>query len=327
MEAFNVEDQAAIIARSTQLSEQHRAYLAKHPALTELMHDFLTNVLVNKPDDCYQFCQEYFAGFLGGDGVGDLKEGWGYDKCRPLIIVGPSGCGKRWLAQKIVSMHKDKFGVVIGHTTRPPRAGEADKVDFIFTDRDAMDIGKEGGEFLNINDFEGQMYGTMRDRLYGIVAIGRVPIITCTPEAGLEIRKKCSDLLPVTLLLKPSGDALEKRLKALSLKGALAAEFIEPRKQAQEQLNAMIKQRPGLFDVEFTTEYTPADPLQVADVVVDNIAKWALAQDWHAQVDRDKAKAALKIQGQARRRTDSRRVHALKQQKNAKVAPPAVTQA
>jgi hypothetical protein len=32
-------------------------YLAKHPALTELMHDFLTNVLVNKPDDCYQFCQ------------------------------------------------------------------------------------------------------------------------------------------------------------------------------------------------------------------------------------------------------------------------------
>jgi hypothetical protein len=57
MEAFNIEDQAAIIARSTQLSEQHRAYLAKHPALTELMHDFLTNVLVNKPDDCYQFCQ------------------------------------------------------------------------------------------------------------------------------------------------------------------------------------------------------------------------------------------------------------------------------
>lgn len=49
--------QAAILARSTQLSLQHREYLAKHPALTELMHDFLTNVLVNKPDDCYQFCQ------------------------------------------------------------------------------------------------------------------------------------------------------------------------------------------------------------------------------------------------------------------------------
>ena len=86
--------QASILARSTQLSAQHREYvppvsigvrlqivrcvcksrhycplcalpaeqvvsryLAKHPALTELMHDFLTNVLVNKPDDCYQFCQ------------------------------------------------------------------------------------------------------------------------------------------------------------------------------------------------------------------------------------------------------------------------------
>jgi hypothetical protein len=49
--------QAAILARSTQLTEQHRNYLAKHPALTQLMHDLLTNVLVNKPDDCYQFCQ------------------------------------------------------------------------------------------------------------------------------------------------------------------------------------------------------------------------------------------------------------------------------
>ena len=94
--------QASILARSTQLSAQHREYvseprrnmfpcrgvrttacgeratsvttrcsrlllitellcgnryLAKHPALTELMHDFLTNVLVNKPDDCFQFCQ------------------------------------------------------------------------------------------------------------------------------------------------------------------------------------------------------------------------------------------------------------------------------
>jgi hypothetical protein len=36
--------------------------------------------------------------------------------------------------------------------------------------------------------------------------------------------------------------------------------------QAQEQLNVMIKQRPGLFDIEFTTEYSPADPLQVAGV-------------------------------------------------------------
>ena len=77
MQAFNIEDQAAILARSTQLSAQHREYLAKHPAFTELMHDLLTNVLVNKPDDCFQFCQEYFPGFLGGDGTGDDGGGGG----------------------------------------------------------------------------------------------------------------------------------------------------------------------------------------------------------------------------------------------------------
>ena len=87
MQAFNIEDQAAILARSTQLSAQHREYLAKHPAFTELMHDLLTNVLVNKPDDCFQFCQEYFQGFLGGDGTGDMKDGWSYSKCRAMLIV------------------------------------------------------------------------------------------------------------------------------------------------------------------------------------------------------------------------------------------------
>jgi hypothetical protein len=35
--------------------------------------------------------QEYFAGFVGGDGTGDVREGWGYQKCRALLIVGPSG--------------------------------------------------------------------------------------------------------------------------------------------------------------------------------------------------------------------------------------------
>ena len=41
-------------------------------------------------------------------------------------------------------MHEDKFGLVISHTTRPPRAGEKDSVDYIFTDREAVEIGKVG---------------------------------------------------------------------------------------------------------------------------------------------------------------------------------------
>ena len=59
--------------------------------------------------------------------------------------------GKRWVANKLVAMHEDKFGLVISHTTRPPRAGEQDNVDYIFTDREAVEIGKvRHGESLGL---------------------------------------------------------------------------------------------------------------------------------------------------------------------------------
>ncbi|KAJ1487940.1 hypothetical protein T484DRAFT_1784768 [Baffinella frigidus] len=66
----------------------HREYVANHPELTELLHDWLTNCLVNKPDDCYQFCREYFQGFQGGDGTGerDFKDG-----SKIINLVPPSG--------------------------------------------------------------------------------------------------------------------------------------------------------------------------------------------------------------------------------------------
>jgi len=253
--------------------------------------------------------QEYFSGFVGGDGTGDVEEGWGYNKCRALFIVGPSGSGKCWLAKKIVSMHEDKFGLVVSHTTRPPRAGETDKVDYIFTDREAVNIGKEGGEYLATFENEGEVYGTMRDRVYTIVAIGRVPIITCTIEGALELRKQLAgDLMPRCILLKPSADALAKRLPKLGL----SDEIVAARQMAFNDFETTLKQRPGLFDSQFDAQYSDTNVVEFVQPFVDSIAAWALNQNWEAKIDDDMALAALKIQGQARRKRDTRKVHAIK---------------
>ena len=296
MQAFNIEDQAAILARSTQLSAQHREYLAKHPAFTELMHDLLTNVLVNKPDDCFQFCQEYFQGFLGGDGTGDMKDGWSYSKCRAMLIVGPSGAGKRSLAQRLVSKHPDKFMMVLSHTTRAPRAGEKDGVEYIFTDREAIQIGQEGGDFLSTLEIEGELYGTTRNRLDQVVELGRVPIITCSLEGALQLRKELAgDLMPRCVLLKPSGEALLRRVRALGL----GAEVVSAREKAFAEFENMLKQRPGLFEREQAAEYVFSDAdgaVGIAEAAVSSVLEWAVSQDWEAKIDADLSHAALRIQ-------------------------------
>ncbi len=47
------------------------------------------------------------------------------------------------------------------HTTRPPRDREVDRDDYVFTDREAVEIGREGGEYLSVVDIEGEIYGIM----------------------------------------------------------------------------------------------------------------------------------------------------------------------
>ncbi len=48
MDAFSLEDQSFIHDRTAELAAQHRKYLEQHPELTQLLHDFVTNCLVNK---------------------------------------------------------------------------------------------------------------------------------------------------------------------------------------------------------------------------------------------------------------------------------------
>jgi guanylate kinase len=211
--------------------------------------------------------QEYFAGFLGGDGTGDTQDGWGYAKCRTLLIVGPSGAGKRLLAQKLVSMHDDKFMPVISHTTRAPRAGEKDQVDYIFTDREAIEIGKEGGDFLSTVEVEGEIYGTTSGRLNEIIALGRVPIITCSLAGALVLRKELAgEYMPRCVLLKPSKEELSKRLKTLGL----SDEVVEAREKACTDFENTLKNHPGLFDMEQPAQFVDGSGL-LSETVVSKV--------------------------------------------------------
>src|SRR5207253_3195895 len=75
------------------------------------------------------------------------------------IVSAPSGSGKTTLLQHLLRSFKD-LNFSVSHTTRSPRQGERDGVDYFFTDRPAFASMIDRGEFLEWAEFNGQLYGT-----------------------------------------------------------------------------------------------------------------------------------------------------------------------
>lgn len=79
---------------------------------------------------------------------------------RPLVICGPSGSGKSTLLKKLRKELPDTFALCVSHTTRKPRPGETDGIEYHFVTIEEMQAAIERGEFLETATFSGNMYGT-----------------------------------------------------------------------------------------------------------------------------------------------------------------------
>src|SRR6266480_1301654 len=92
------------------------------------------------------------------------------------IVSAPSGSGKTTLLQHLLRSLKDlKFSV--SHTTRPPRQGEKDGVDYFFTDRATFLSMADGDDFLEWAEFNGQLYGTTGSFVQAQIEDGRDVIL------------------------------------------------------------------------------------------------------------------------------------------------------
>jgi guanylate kinase len=131
------------------------------------------------------------------------------------IVSAPSGSGKTTLLQHLLKSFKDlRFSV--SHTTRPPRQGERDSVDYFFTDRPAFlsMVGRE--EFLEWAEFNGHLYGTTRAFVYDQMDAGSDVILDIDVQGARQVKAKVSDAKAI-FVLPPSYDELKRRLKARML--------------------------------------------------------------------------------------------------------------
>jgi len=131
---------------------------------------------------------------------------------RPIVMSGPSGVGKSTILKKLFADFEGKFGFSVSHTSRQPREGEVDTVDYHFSSKDAMTAAVERGEFIESATFGGNMYGTSKKAVHDVAAKNMICILD-VDEQGVKALK-ATDLEPIYIFVKPpSIEELERRLR------------------------------------------------------------------------------------------------------------------
>lgn len=136
-------------------------------------------------------------------------------KLKLLIISGPSGAGKSTVVRELLTTCPDLLQRSVSATTRPPRAGEVDGVDYHFWTKEQFERERRANGFLECKEVfgRGDWYGTLRREVEEGTRLGRRVLLEIDVEGMKEILKQNVDA--ITVFLHPgSMEELERRLRA-----------------------------------------------------------------------------------------------------------------
>ncbi|MER1955931.1 MAG: guanylate kinase [Solibacillus sp.] len=134
-------------------------------------------------------------------------------KQRGLLIVlsGPSGVGKGTVRKELFSQPDTNYEYSISMTTRNPREGEIDGVDYFFRTREEFETLIEQGGLLEHAEFVSNYYGTPLAYVQETLEAGRDVFLEIEVQGAAQIREKAPDALFI-FLAPPSITELEQRL-------------------------------------------------------------------------------------------------------------------
>ena len=129
-----------------------------------------------------------------------------------LILSGPSGAGK----STIISQAGSRIGSYyfsISSTTRAPRKGEQDGVEYHFISREAFEAGIEAGDFLEYAEVHGNYYGTSLKPVHAALNEGKLVIFDIDVQGHRLARNLMGDRITSAFITPPSLAELERRLR------------------------------------------------------------------------------------------------------------------
>lgn len=129
-----------------------------------------------------------------------------------LVLSSPSGAGKSSLARGILE-RDPQVSLSVSVTTRPPRPGEQDGVDYHFVSPATFQQMVEQGAFLEYAHVFGNNYGTPREAVYNHLNTGRDVIFDIDWQGTQQLSQNAAQDLVRVFILPPSYKSLEERLR------------------------------------------------------------------------------------------------------------------
>ena len=128
-----------------------------------------------------------------------------------LIISGPSGAGKGTLCKMLLERDKS-FAFSCSVTTRGPRDGEVDGVDYRFVSEEEFRRMVDCGELLEFATVHGHLYGTPKHAVEELLKQGRNVLLDIDSQGAISVMRKAQDYVSV-FVIAPSFEELRKRLE------------------------------------------------------------------------------------------------------------------
>ena len=151
------------------------------------------------------------------------------------VVSGFSGAGKGTVMKRLIQKYDD-YALSISVTTRNPREGERDGIEYFFKTKEEVEAMIENDEFLEYARYVDNYYGTPRFYVEEMLAKGKNVILEIEIQGAMQIKAKNPEAVLV-FVTPPSFEELRNRLVG---RGTETADVIESRlRRASEEAEGM----------------------------------------------------------------------------------------
>ncbi len=135
-------------------------------------------------------------------------------KGKIIVVAAPSGCGKSTIINALLKGEDLNLGFAVSATTRQPREGEVDGVNYYFMTEESFRSKIADGGFVEYEEvYPGRFYGTLHSEVERITGEGHNIILDLDVNGALGVKKIYGDSALTIFIAPPSIDELRRRLE------------------------------------------------------------------------------------------------------------------